>query len=835
MTLVSPLLSCGPNGHAEYERVWRMFVRGDLARSQQEAETDYRRFLNSDPDLAWKFRILEADALSWRGKSEEVVALFESSPPPPALRNIAVQARTLQGVALAHLHNFPEADRKLTEAQALCPESTDPTCGGVMRARGVLAMELGDFPQAKQFFEQSLLFARAHSDRLLEATALLNIGAASLAQGHLDEAVNWSDRANQSARALGARDLSQNAAGNLGWSFYKLGDSEKALGLFLEAQQTAQDLGDVGDQASWLTDAGYIYMDRRDFSLAERSFRKALDLATEINSKEDIYNAQRVLARLALQTGDIDKASEYADQAMASARASGNHLDELYPLLVQGQIAARRGDTADAEQRFTVVEQDENCPAFLKWETQHSLARLYEDENRPDLADRQYQAALATFEAARSDVRHEDSHLSFLTNGWRIYDDYIHFLVARGKSDDALRWADYSRARTLAEGLGIPPAKSVAGPPPLRAQEIARGVKGTLLFYWLGENQSYLWAISPRGTGLIPLPPGPEIDAAVQRYRKTLLGPQDALASGDGDGRWLYRTLVAPAQQSLHKDARVFIVPDGSLNNLNFETLLVGEPAPHYWIEDATITNASSLRVLATSYQSDKRRRSLLLIGNSVPPNDKYPALPNASAQMDSVAGYFPAAQEQIFARGQASARAYLGSHPEQFSHIHFVAHGIASRLSPLDSAIVLSKSGPENDSFKLYGRDIIQHPLRADLVTISACYGAGERWYSGEGLVGLSWAFLRAGAHNVVAALWEVADASVEKLMARFYEELDHGGSPDTALRAAKLSLLHSKGFRNPFYWATFQLYTQGRPANSHNASNLPSSGTRDPGQSKR
>jgi len=218
-----------------------------------------------------------------------------------------------------------------------------------------------------------------------------------------------------------------------------------------------------------------------------------------------------------------------------------------------------------------------------------------------------------------------------------------------------------------------------------------------------------------------------------------------------------------------------------------------------------------------------------LLVGNSVAPNDKYPELPKAASQMQSVARHFPVARERILAREQATPAAYLASRPERFSYIHFVAHGTASRLSPLDSAIVLSKaaqpkaplSSPlsllktapseasaDSDSFKLYARDIIRHPLRADLVTISACYGAGERAYSGEGLVGLSWAFLRAGAHNVVAALWEATDASTEQLMDKFYDELDKGAKPDAALRAAKLSLLRRSGFHNPFYWAPFQLY---------------------------
>jgi len=127
-----------------------------------------------------------------------------------------------------------------------------------------------------------------------------------------------------------------------------------------------------------------------------------------------------------------------------------------------------------------------------------------------------------------------------------------------------------------------------------------------------------------------------------------------------------------------------------------------------------------------------------------------------------------------------------------------------------LDSAVILSKASPQEDSFKLYARDIIQHPIRAELVTISTCYGAGARAYTGEGLVGLSWAFLRAGAHNVIGALWEVSDASTPRLMDQLYDELKKGRSPEAALRSAKLSLLHSDGvFRKPFYWAPFQLYT--------------------------
>jgi CHAT domain-containing protein/Tfp pilus assembly protein PilF len=835
-------LSCsGREGspQAVFEHANQAYLHGELKQSQEEAGRAYQQFRNSRPDWAWKFRILEAKAALSTGPSEDVLKFLKSEPLPSDQPDVAIPVLTLIGVANINIRNFPEAERSLGNAAKLCSDHVAPSCGEVLQARGLLASQQADSVSAEQLYQRSLLFARSHGDRFLESTSLLNLGNESLAQAHFDEAIDRSEAAYQAAKTVGAKIVELITQGNIGWAYYKLGDSDKALGLFLEAEKRASELGDFVDQGAWLTDAGYVYMGAHKFELAEQSFRRALELEQRVNSKEEIYNVQRALARLALQTGDPEKASQYAERALAIARESGNHVGELYPMLVQGQVAAGRGDVAGAESTFREVERDQSCPVFLKWEAEHSLAQLYEDEKRPDAADREYRAALATFEAARDTVRHEASQLSFLTNASHIYDDYVHFLVTRGRANDALRWADYSRARTLAEGLGLLAKGTSVGPPALNAQEISRRAKGALLFYWLGEKQSYLWAITPQKTSLFPLPPGSEIDAAVKRYREALAGPQDVPDSANQDGRWLYRTLIAPAQAllaarpsgakahalcrscgtaeavpfpksaSFEDSPKVFVIPDGSLNNLNFETLIVSDPKPHYWIEDATIADASSLRVLAASYSSEKKRaRRLLLVGDSVAPSKEYPELPKAAAQMESVARHFPAAGRQVLSREQATPAAYLDSNPEQFSYIHFVAHGTASRLSPLDSAIVLSRGSAENDSFKLYARDILRHRLRADLVTISACYGAGERAYSGEGLVGLSWAFLRAGAHNVIAALWEATDVSTEQLMSKFYGELDQGATPDAALRAAKLSLLRGGPFHNPFYWAPFQLY---------------------------
>ena len=812
-------LACGLMGgcrhdspQVSFQRVQQLLRRGDLIRAQEEAENCSRRFLSSDPSWARKFTILQAEALLLRGMYPNALALLDGKSDPSDTRSSIIEALTIRGAAHARLHHFKEAEDNLRQADDLCKASEEESCGEVLRAQGVLAMQQGQPARSRQFFEQSLTFARLHGDRFLEATDLLNLGLGSLSQQHYDEAIDATDAAYRTASALDAQIIAIKALGNLGWAYYNLGDSEHSLELSLEAEQRARQAGDLIDELSWITNAGYVYQQLHDYPRAKQAYSKALDLARKTNGKEDIYNALRALALMSAQSAELQQSAIYAEEAISIARADHNRVDELYPLLVKGLIAAQTQNNPEAERLFVEVERDSNSNASLKWRAQHGLALLYENQGRADLANAQYRAALDTFEAARSSLKRDESKLPFSSNVTRIYDDYIHFLIAHGKADEALQHADYSRARALADGLGLVSKMRFASSldqPSLNAREIARRARANILFYWLGEKHSYLWAITPQTIRLLTLSPGAEIEAAVQRYRRALSGPRDVLESADPDGRWLYTTLLAPAQALLPKGGKVFIIPDGGLNNLNFETLLVAEPKLHYWIEDATIANASSLRLLAASLTLQATgTRKLLLIGNSVAPNERYPELPKAAVQMDSVAGHFLAANRRILTRDKATPAAYLDSSPDRFSYIHFVAHGMASRLSPLDSAIVLSRGSADSDSFKLYARDIIRHPLRAQLVTISSCYGAGERAYSGEGLVGLSWAFLRAGAHNVIAALWEATDVSTEELMGKFYDELDKGVTPDVALRAAKIALLHSSGFHNPFYWAPFQLY---------------------------
>jgi CHAT domain-containing protein len=267
--------------------------------------------------------------------------------------------------------------------------------------------------------------------------------------------------------------------------------------------------------------------------------------------------------------------------------------------------------------------------------------------------------------------------------------------------------------------------------------------------------------------------------------------------------------LVKPAESFLSKNSLVTIVPHGSLYRLNFETLVVPGSPPHYWIDDVVIENTSSMSFrFSAQRRAVKPQKQLLLMGDPIQATPQFARLKHAAEEMKSVAARFPAAEHVVISDQNATPAAYFAARPEEFRFIDFVTHGTGAPLTPLDSAIILS---PDKDaSYKLYARDVLKKPIHAEIVIISACYGAGDRTYSGEGLVGLAWAFTRAGAHQVIAALWEAEDAITPRLMDDFYGGLKSGKSAAEALRAAKIKMLHSGDLNaRPYYWASLQLYS--------------------------
>ncbi|WP_263373051.1 CHAT domain-containing protein [Granulicella aggregans] len=661
---------------------------------------------------------------------------------------------------------------------------------------------------------------------MLVASDLLNLGRIASEEEHHDEALEYYRRCAAKAAQLDANDLLQRALFNEGYEQYALGNSEKALEMYAAAEDRAKSLGDLVLHSVILAGMALAYSDSGQPTLAERSDLRAIELARKIGRKQTEIDASMDLARLYIRLNKPDAADIYLNQASSMATATGSSVDLLTCSLLKGEAASLRHDYARSLRLFEEVANSPDSQPSMRWQAEHSLGRMYEAQGDMASAQRAYEAALGIVEGARADLNQEVSQLTFLENASSIYDDYLHLLVSEGKTQEALEAADWSRARTLQQGLSLSKSatRTVSGSftaaPKLKQAEIARKANASLLFYWLGERQSYLWVITPERTQWVALPPRSEILPAMERYKGAILSLKDPLKANDSeaakDASSLYRELISPASGQLRQDRPVVLFVDGEMGELNFESLVVPSPSPHFWIEDATVLSAPSIRMFAESLRTSsavrKSEPKMLLFGDATPSGAEFRALPMAAVEMEKVKGYFPGTAK-VFQGAQATPAAYLASTPERFQYIHFVTHGTASRTDPLESAVILSQggsgAGTGENSYRLYARDILRHPIDAQLVTISACNSSGSKSFAGEGMVGLSWAFLRAGAHNAIGSLWEVSDASTPELMSNLYAGLRQGQAPATALRSAKLSLIHSGGhFSRPFYWAPFQLY---------------------------
>jgi CHAT domain-containing protein len=815
---------CGCQNHAShpeitYSNIGDLFIHGNLAKAHEKARKATEQFALKNVEWSWKFRLVDASILLSEGRNHEVLALLSEEPLQSlAKSDIALQRLQLQIFAYAALGQRDQADEAFRRAKLLSADMSFSSANDpLLRARslfdwGAIYLQRGDLGSAEEMFHKVLDLVRQQNSPYMQASTLLNLGVIALQQEHFDQALSWSDEAAQIAKNIHAQSLQEKARGNIAWASYKLGNYEAALDGFRMAEQDARSLGEAYDMMLWLENIGLSLYQLGNPQGAGPYYEEALHIAENTQNAEIQISAHIALAELDLKSQLPGLALQHTKKALDIAHSSGRAADEMDALFLKSLIAAHQKDTSQAIQILSNLDHDPAIRPSLQWQVESALANIYAETGNLQLADKWYRQSITTFEDQRATIRREESKLPFSTNAEKLYDDYIRFLVSQKKTDVALQWLDLGRARTLEEGLGIAsPDFRSAIRKPLDTRAIARRLHGTILVYSLAPQESYLWAINSAGTHLFRLPAQDEIDAHIRKYQQAILNSRDTLADSYADGIALYNILIKPAQKLIPKDSPVFIVPDGSLATLNFETLLAPGGGVHYWIEDAVITEASSLKLLAAFRPEayTQTAKKLLIMGDPISPDEKFPALLNAGTEIGSIASHFPPASETVLTQKQAVPSAYTRSGPAQFAYIHFVAHGTSSSAQPLDSAIVLTREPSDPDSFKLYARNIIQQPLHADLVTISACYGSGSRIYGGEGLVGLSWAFLRAGAHYVVGSLWEASDAAAPQLMDRMYDGLAKGRPPDIALREAKLSLLHSQGvFRKPLYWATFQLY---------------------------
>ncbi len=738
----------------------------------------------------------------FRGKTAEADSLL-AQPVPPAFASLLPRYEMLRGCSLARHRRTAEGQEALRKAAADAAAMRD--FGTQIDALLWLGGYEIDPDAADAQFRLALSVAEQNHMDHERAEALMDLGFNQLERQQYARAIPILEQARDIADQAHAGFVSAMALNNLAECYENLGDLEGAL----EAQRKSI----VGQEQSGLetvlsgayTELGAILLKKgqtqEGIDALERSFH--------LVSKDAPFQYSLAAGNLAdalLDTGALDKAEQL--NQVAFKFASPKDLPELASLtLTEGSIAAKRGLRDQALSSYQkALRLAAETPSVL-WQTQAALASLYATTGDAKNADKSYAAALKVIASNRADQLKSDYKITFLSHLIHFYQDYVDFLMQAGESDRALEIADSSRASVLTEdlrGQSTPSQASLIS----KLHTTARKSNTVFLFYWLAPKHSYVWALTATQTKVFPLPSQQQIEQDVTSYRSLIEEQKrDPLALNSPTGLRLFSELVAPAAELIQPNSNIVIVPDGALHNLNFETLLVTEPKPHYWIEDATISIAPSLSILQIGSSVHKTPRSLLLMGDPVTQGTGFPALPEAAAEISGIRRQFENAEIDMLTQSAATAEAYFHAHPERYSTIHFATHVDANARSPLDSAIILSADAK---GYRLYARDVAEQPLSADLVTISACRSTGARNLSGEGLVGFAWAFFQARAHNVVTSLWDVFDQSTPQLMEGFYANVKANQPYARALRDAKLTMLRGSSYKAPYYWAPFQLFSR-------------------------
>jgi CHAT domain-containing protein len=797
--------ACGGNeraAEAAYSEAESAYQRGDLPVSLEKSREGLRKWANRSSAWGWKFRLLCAENLISTDQIPEAGRLLETVPGPPA----DLLARWKLDQANAVPRQPEKARELLRDAHKLAAASSDYATLYLADLRlGTLAK----YDEAEALYRTVLAAAELRRDPYLVTRAQMDLGLNRQLANRFDEAIPYYDEALTTGRQCGAKALIATALTDLGGCYLRLGDLDRAMEILTRAEELFRKMGKRDYEQRVLGLIGDTHMARGDFDQALAFHHRSEMLAREVHNDQSLGFALNNQAEASLAKGDLAAAQRFNEQALTVKRRLNDPRSLVYSEFNAADLEARGGNRAAAERHFAEVVRAARAAGELSvvGAAHGGLASLYRETGRPRQAEAQYRDAIDIIDRQWNSLSDEWKVTFLAPHLIRFFQDYVDFLIERNQPETALEMAESSRARVLNQGRerrgDVPAAFRLA-----TLRQAAQAAHTVILSYWLAPRRSSVWVIGSGRLARFDLPADTEIAKLVRKYMDTVLADGDPLVRRDPVAAALYAAVLGPVYKLIPHGASVIVVPDGALHQINFETLVVSAPRPHYWIEDAAIATAPSLRLLTGDTQDRALAPKLLLMGDPVLVGPEFRPLPNVKKEIAAVEEQFPPLTHAVFTGADAVPERYAKAQPANFTTIHFATHATANRESPLNSAIILSHQGQD---FKLYARTVAQVPLRAELVTISACHSAGAKTYSGEGLMGFAWAFLLAGAQNVIASLWDVDDAGSVEIMRHLYAEIAAGQPPARALRTAKLALIRSSSrYTPPYFWGSLQVFTR-------------------------
>jgi CHAT domain-containing protein/Tfp pilus assembly protein PilF len=726
---------------------------------------------------------------------------------------------------------------------------------------------LGDPQKALESFTPALDIFRSFSDAREQGRVLNNIGKLEAVRANFQGALDYYRQASGLLGPDPDPGVQAFLLHNMAVIYETLGDFPQAISLFEQALPLRRKTGDQRGEADTLTSLGFTYFRAEQNEAALRSYEQSLALRLQLGDKRGESLTRSYMSITYARLGRFVEARENHAKAIEYAAAAKDRRFEAQAWLRAAGAYEAEGDAAQSVEAATRALEGfralDDRPGQAN--ALQRLARSENNRNHLDKARHYIEEAVRLVESNRSGSASQQLRASYFATNQDLYTLYIDVLMRLGDKAGALHVSERSRSRSLLEMLaesgagiregvdaallerelqevdaeirrGSPRYAALTRPNPLTAPQIQDLLdEGTLLLeYSLGETRSYLWVVGRNSLETFELPARDAINAQAAHAYDLIVRRADAdLPAALQE---LRRTIFPAGAQLGAK--RLVIVADGALQRLPFSALLLDTN------ETVMLPSASTLHVLRREMAERRRTPPKMLAvfadpvfestarvsrsaadarilehlaaetpasgNNATVSRMRIPPLPFTRQEAEEILKAAPAAADKnLRALGyQANRDAATSADLSQYRYLHFATHGYLDAERPGFSALVLSmvdEKGQPRDGF-LRVNDIYNLKLAADLVVLSACQTGLGKEIRGEGLMGLTRAFMYAGAPRVVVSLWNVNDRATATLMAGMYRRmLREGKHPATALREAQLEMRKDKRWQSPYYWAAF------------------------------
>lgn len=352
-------------------------------------------------------------------------------------------------------------------------------------------------------------------------------------------------------------------------------------------------------------------------------------------------------------------------------------------------------------------------------------------------------------------------------------------------------------------------------PPSVRQLQTSLEPNNCMVAFFQGMDSIYSFWISPDTCFPVSHAYPISLQEKVQDFSAACSEPGNPFP--DSLAYFLYRQLIQPGIKKMRQGIRqMYILPDGQLYTFPFEALLTDpEASGDFLIRKMSISYGYTPNMLI---QQGPLQRNLRYVGFGTSYSNKLQSryLKNRYLQPSALLGPLSLSTKEIqrandifkgevFAGKDANLDNFY-RYSAEADILHLSLHGLADTENPGRSCILFDD---HHEDFILSAMDLYTHAIPAQLVILSACHTANGRLYEGEGIKGMSKAFLLSGASSVIASVWNATESSSLPVLTSFLQEIKQGKPKDQALQSAKLAYLQESppSQRHPYYWANFVL----------------------------